>query len=141
MSGDAAGGAVKLRVYYEDTDAGGVVYHANYARYFERARTEFLRRAGFESGKLREEWNVLFVVRTLKMEYLRPAVLDDLLLAEARPFAYGRVYVDFRHSARRADGGEVLATAEARVVCVCASTLRAAALPPPLADTIEAHVG
>ncbi|MGI9297879.1 MAG: YbgC/FadM family acyl-CoA thioesterase [Gammaproteobacteria bacterium] len=135
----AADGALEVRVYYEDTDAGGVVYYGNYARFFERARSEYMRRAGFDHRRLREEWGVLFVVRTIRMEYLRPAFLDDVLLVDARPRGRGRVFADFAQTASR--GGEVLATAETRVVCVSGMPLRAAALPPPLAGTIDRHVG
>ena len=118
----AADGALEVRVYYEDTDAGGVAYYGSYARFFERARTEYMRRAGFEHRLLRERWGVFFVVRAIKMEYLRPAVLDDVLFVDARPRARGRTFIDFSQRAVR--GGEVAATAETRVVCVSASPLR-----------------
>lgn len=134
----AADFALQVRVYYEDTDAGGVVYYGNYAKFFERARTEYMRRAGFEHSFLQKEWGVWFVVKTIRMEYLRPAVLDDLLLVDARPCGRGRVYVDFLQTASRA--GEVLAVAETRVVCVSGSPPRAAAMPKPLADTIDRYV-
>ncbi|SPP30959.1 Acyl-CoA thioester hydrolase YbgC [Arsenophonus endosymbiont of Aleurodicus floccissimus] len=70
-----------IRIYYEDTDAGGVVYHARYAHFFERARTEMLREKGFEQQKLRKE-NLAFVVRKMTIDYLHPAKLDDLLTVE-----------------------------------------------------------
>lgn len=70
-----------VRIYYEDTDAGGVVYHARYAHFFERARTEMLREKGFEQQKLRKE-NLAFVVRKMTIDYLHPAKLDDLLTVE-----------------------------------------------------------
>ncbi|MGI9307294.1 MAG: tol-pal system-associated acyl-CoA thioesterase [Gammaproteobacteria bacterium] len=130
-------GALAVRAYYEDTDAGGVVYHASYIRFFERARTEYLRRLGFCLHELREEWGALFVVRSLAVEYLRPARLDDLLHVDARIAGCGRVYADFAQSARR--GGEILAEAKVRAVCVSAKTGRAAALPPPLAGKIEGY--
>lgn len=137
----AANSALQIRVYYEDTDAGGVVYHANYARFFERARTEYLRRIGFSHEELREKFGVFFVVRTMKMEFLRPAVLDDLLLADARPVSHGRVYADFVQTARRAEDNETVAMAEVRVVCVSAESKRAVSIPPPLADTMDENVG
>lgn len=130
---------ISARVYYEDTDAGGVVYYANYAKFFERARTEYMRRAGFDFRRLREEWGVWFVVRTIRMEYLRPAMLDDMLFVDAHPVARGRVFADFRQTAFR--GEERLATAEARIVCVSGSPPRAATIPAPLADTIDRYVG
>ncbi|RXK32705.1 tol-pal system-associated acyl-CoA thioesterase [Arsenophonus endosymbiont of Bemisia tabaci Asia II 3] len=70
-----------IRIYYEDTDAGGVVYHARYAHFFERTRTEMLREKGFEQQKLRKE-NLAFVVRKMTIDYLHPAKLDDLLTVE-----------------------------------------------------------
>lgn len=70
-----------IRIYYEDTDAGGIVYHARYAHFFERARTEMLREKGFEQQKLRKE-NLVFVVRKMTIDYLYPAKLDDLLTVE-----------------------------------------------------------
>lgn len=70
-----------IRIYYEDTDAGGVVYHARYAHFFERARTEMLREKGFEQQKLRKK-NLAFVVRKMTIDYLHPAKLDDLLTVE-----------------------------------------------------------
>lgn len=68
-----------IRVYYEDTDAGGVVYHANYLKFAERGRTEFLRAAGFENNALSAEEGVIFVVRHIDINYLKPAFLDDAL--------------------------------------------------------------
>lgn len=68
-----------VRVYYEDTDAGGIVYHASHIRYAERGRTEFLRKIGFHNSGLMQENGVLFVVRRIEAEYLKPARLDDLL--------------------------------------------------------------
>lgn len=70
---------IDIRVYFEDTDAGGVVYYANYLKFAERARTEALRAAGIESSRLRETEGVLFVVRHVEADYLKPAMLDDLL--------------------------------------------------------------
>ena len=139
MSDELNNSAIQVRVYYEDTDAGGVVYYGNYARFLERARTEYLRRAGFDHRRLRDEWGVLFVVRTLSVEYLRPAVLDDLLSVDARVLRRGRVFVDFAQTVAR--DGEVLARAEVRVVCVAGDPPRAASVPAPLADTIDLHVG
>lgn len=127
--------SIAVRVYYADTDAGGVVYHANYAAFFERARVEFMRAAGIDSQKMREEWKVLFAVRSMNMEFLRPALLDDLLDVDVRPEGRGRVYADFAQTASR--NGEALATAKVRVVCVSPPPMRAVSLPPPLAEKIE----
>ena len=67
-----------VRIYYEDTDAGGVVYHANYLNFFERARTEMLRANGHELDRLKEDAGVMFVVRSVKIDYLRPAMFNEL---------------------------------------------------------------
>ena len=71
--------SLPVRVYYEDTDAGGVVYYANYLKFCERARTDWLRAIGLEQGRLAADQNIIFVVRSVKADYLQPAVLDDLL--------------------------------------------------------------
>ena len=68
-----------IRVYYEDTDAGGIVYYPNYLKFSERGRTEFLRTLGYENSKLREDFGILFVVRHLEADYYKPCFLDDLL--------------------------------------------------------------
>ena len=129
--------ALSLRVYYEDTDAAGVVYHGSYVKFFERARTEYLRRAGFNHVQIQKEWKVLFAVRHLSMEYLRPAFLDDVLEITARPTKRGRTWVLFSQTATRPADGETIASAEARIVCAAGSPLRAAAIPKPLADIIR----
>ena len=83
-----------LRVYYEDTDAQGVVYYANYSKFFERARTEFLREAGYEQMKLMEK-KLIFVVRGLELQLLKPARLDDELLIKTNLIKLGKVSFDF----------------------------------------------
>ncbi|HJL95695.1 MAG TPA: tol-pal system-associated acyl-CoA thioesterase [SAR86 cluster bacterium] len=85
----------KIRVYYEDTDAQGVVYYANYLRFFERARTEFLRNAGYEQKKLMKE-GLIFVVRNVEMSLLKPAHLDDELSVNTELLKLGRVSFDFK---------------------------------------------
>lgn len=79
----------KTRVYYEDTDAGGVVYHANFFKFTERARTEFLRESGLECSTLAEQENVLFVVRHIEADYIKPAHLDDMLCVRTSPVKAG----------------------------------------------------
>lgn len=73
-----------VRIYYDDTDAGGVVYHANYLKLCERARTEFLRSMGFENTRIREDHGIIIVVKSLEAEYLSPSRLDDLLTIQTR---------------------------------------------------------
>lgn len=74
--------SIKVRVYYEDTDAGGVVYHASYLKYAERGRTELLRFLGFENTSLQDQYGTIFVVKLLTVDYLKTAHLDDLLRIE-----------------------------------------------------------
>lgn len=116
-----------VRVYYEDTDAGGVVYHTGYIRYFERARTEWLRSLGYSQQRLVQEENVLFTVVDLAIHYRRPARLDDLLEIETGGEFKGAAVL-FRQVARNA-GHDVLAEADIRVACVDAKTFRARRLP------------
>lgn len=73
-----------VRVYYDDTDAGGVVYHANYLKFAERARTEYLRSIGFENTQIRDEHGIIIVVKSLEAEYLSPSRLDDFLIVQTR---------------------------------------------------------
>ncbi|MDO8931448.1 MAG: tol-pal system-associated acyl-CoA thioesterase [Rhodocyclaceae bacterium] len=121
---------MKLRVYYEDTDAGGVVYYANYLKYLERARTELLRELGFEQRQLAGEAGLAFAVRSLTVDYLKPAKLDDLLEVATRVEALGRAQVTFAQSVVRAD--ETLLTATVRVACLDLARGKATAMPPPL---------
>ena len=85
---------LKLRVYYEDTDAGGIVYHARYLAFAERARTEALREAGVPHDELVTRFGLIFVVRRIKMDYLRPVRLDAEMVVETGPWAVGGATVD-----------------------------------------------
>jgi acyl-CoA thioester hydrolase len=87
---------LKLRVYYEDTDAGGVVYHARYLAFAERARTEALREAGVAHDELVTQFGLIFVVRRIEMHYLRPVRLDAEVIVETGPWALGAATVDVR---------------------------------------------
>lgn len=118
---------IPVRVYYEDTDAGGIVYYANYLKFFERARTEQLRALGIEQRRLREERGIVFVVRSVEIEYLRSAVLDDALHVSVAASAWRRSALRFHQQLRRA--GERLAVAEVSVVCMDARRARPCAIP------------
>src|SRR5512146_1645999 len=98
-----------VRVYYEDTDTGGVVYYANYLKFFERARTEWLRAAGFGQQALANEQGLQFVVARIECDYRRPARLDDAVDIDLRVVQAGRASVVFEQTARRGD--DVLAVA------------------------------
>lgn len=117
-----------VRVYYEDTDAGGIVYYANYLKFFERARTEWLRSCGLNQDKLAREQDLIFVVRRASLDFLRPARLDDLIDVTVEPLKLARVYLDLAQEARC--GTQVLARAEFRVACLNRQDFKPAALPP-----------
>jgi acyl-CoA thioester hydrolase len=119
-----------VRVYYEDTDTGGIVYYANYLKFFERARTEWLRAAGFEQRRLSEEFGLQFVVIRIDCEYRQPARLDDLLEIDLRVARTGRVSIVFEQNARRAD--TVLATARVKAGCIDARRFVPTPMPEPL---------
>jgi acyl-CoA thioester hydrolase len=121
-----------VRVYYEDTDAGGVVYHTGYIRFFERARTEWLRALGYSQQQLAEEAGVLFTVVELVVRYLKPARLDDMLEVLARARIAGGASVAFEQEIRNA-AGELLAEGEVRVACVAVDSLKPRRLPADLA--------
>lgn len=102
-----------IRVYWEDTDAGGVVFYANYLRFFERARTEWLRALGHDQQALREATGGMFVVGEARVRYLRPARLDDVIDVSVRLLASGRTSMAFAQQARR--GAQLLCEAEIRI--------------------------
>jgi acyl-CoA thioester hydrolase len=116
-----------VRVYYEDTDAGGVVYHANYLKFFERARTEFLRHLGFTQPELRSEQKVIFVVRSLQIKYLQPAVFDESLQVLTSVTQQGRSAMMFEQALLRGD--QTLTRASVEVVCVSSETFKPVAIP------------
>ena len=107
---------LRLRVYWEDTDAGGVVYHANYLRYFERARTEWLRERGFDQTKLLADTNLLFVVADGALRYAAPARLDDVIDVSVALASSGRASLTLKQQALR--GATLLAEATLRLGCV-----------------------
>lgn len=121
-----------VRVYYEDTDAGGVVYHANYLRFMERARTEWLRALGFDQRRLAEEQGVVFAVRRATTEFIAPAVLDDELLVRTGIGRRARVSMTFEQRIIRQDGGATLCAAEIQVASLDAGRFR----PCPVPETI-----
>ena len=134
-SGQPAGGfRLPLRVYYEDTDAGGVVYYANYLKYFERARTEWLRAAGWDQADLAARRGVLFAVRSVEVEYRAPARLDDALEVEARVTAVGRAGIDFGQRVLR--GETELCRGSVRIACLDADNFRPRALPADLKEVL-----
>jgi len=115
-----------VRVYVEDTDAGGIVYYVNYLKFLERARTEWFRHRGFEKPALFRD-NLMFVVHSLNIDYRHPARLDDLLLATARVVRGGRTFFVMEQRVLRGD--ELICAAEVKVACVNRDSMRPAAIP------------
>ena len=122
----------KLRVYYEDTDTGGIVFYANYLKFFERARTEWLRAGGISQQQVADELGIMFVVRSTAVDYKRPARLDDEIRVLSHTERVGRVGIDFFQEAfvRRTDGTEELvASGRIKVGCVSRDGLRPTQVP------------
>ena len=124
-----------LRVYWEDTDAGGVVFFANYLKFFERARTEWLRTLGFGQERLRSETGIIFVVIETSVRYLSPARLDDALEVTVRTPQAGRASLTIAQQAWRGD--ELLTQGSIRIGCVDAKTFRPRRIPNELLQTIR----
>lgn len=130
-----------VRVYYEDTDSAGVVYYANYLRYFERARTEWLRALGFEQTDLAAQHHIVFVVRSINVEYLQPARFNDELQITLEPDAPGASQIVFVQRAirvmRGSDVVDVLCEARVRVACVSLLTHKPVRIPKPVSKRIR----
>ncbi len=127
-----------LRVYIEDTDAGGIVYYVNYLKFMERVRTEWLRSIGFQHYLVSQE-PVFFVVRRAEVDYRQPARLDDELLATAQVVRLGRASLHFRQRILR--HGVVLADGQIEVACVDRDTLKPRALPSRLSVLLKPETG
>ena len=128
-----------VRVYYEDTDAGGVVFYANYLRFMERARTEWLRSLGFEQTRLMDEPGILFAVRSVQVDYLRPARLDDELEITAAIGWRGRASLVFAQTVERInDNGtpELLCRGEVKIACLDADSFRPASVPEDILNAL-----
>lgn len=125
-----------VRVYYEDTDAGGVVYHASYLRFFERARTEWLRAQGFNQSLLHAQ-NIVFVVSELSIKYVRPARLDAELDVQLNIQAVKKASLQFQQLIYD-NQQNLIAQAQVRVACLRADTLKPSAMPPVILESISA---
>jgi acyl-CoA thioester hydrolase len=124
-----------LRVYWEDTDAGGVVFYANYLKFFERARTEWLRTLGFSQQQMQRDDGVIFVVADTALRYLRPARLDDLLDVTVTVTEAARASMRLSQQAWR--GGELLAEGGIRIGCVTADGFRPCRIPAAILEKIK----
>ena len=128
-----AGFRWQVRVYYEDTDRGGVVYYANYLRFMERARTEWMRALGFEQDVLLDRDGILFAVRSASLEFLKPARFNDLLSVSCDVVRHGRASLTFEQLITRAGTGQApLCAGQVRIACLEAASF----LPRPIPEDI-----
>ena len=125
------------RVYYEDTDAAGVVYYANYLKFMERARTEYVRNLGFEQDSLREQEGIIFVVRNVSLQLRHPARFNDELEIITSTKNIARTNLIFAQSIRRAGEIEILSEAEIQVVSVNATSWKPQAIPATMLQAIN----
>jgi len=124
-----------VRVYYEDTDAGGVVFYANYLKFFERARTEMLRAMGYEQDELMANEGVIFVVRSVQVDYLSPARFNELLHVSARISLAKKASLTFEQTITR--GNDMLCKGSVRIACLDAHVMRPKAIPETLFRALE----
>lgn len=127
-----------IRVYYEDTDSGGVVYYANYLKFMERARTEMLRHKGFEQDRLRDEENILFVVRAVEMDLLQPARFNEQLQVTTRIAESTRTSLTFEQHIHRHGEEKPLCSGRIRVACIDAQRWKPQAIPKQILQEIKA---
>ncbi len=128
-----------VRVYYEDTDAGGIVYYANYLKFAERARSEYIRTLGFDQqAELSSEDRIGFAVRHCEIDYLKPAVLDDLLTVSCKIVEYGGASALMRQEIRR--GEETLVVLDVKVACLNLIKKRPVRMPASLVQKIEKYI-
>lgn len=125
----------QVRVYYEDTDSGGVVYHSNYLNYMERARTEWLRHLGFEQTDLKDQMNSIFVVHSMQIEFKKPAKFNDLLTvcSELTTIGYGSLVFQQKIDLN----SQLLIQANVKVACVDALTFKPSKIPHQLISTLQ----
>ena len=128
--------SLPVRIYWEDTDAGGVVYHAQYLAFLERARTEWMRSQGYGQELLRLDYDLVFAVRAMTLDFLKPARLDDALAVTVQLVECRRASAVFAQSIMR--GNEVLLTARVRVAALDAGAFRPRGMPQPLYDELKA---
>ena len=125
-----------VRVYYEDTDAGGVVYHSQYLNFMERARTEWLRSMGFIQTELQAKMGIIIVVHNLQIKYQKPACFDDMLIIQTNLTRVGRCFLEFKQVVLRGD--EQLTQATVEVVSVDAEKFKPVSIPAELSISFQA---
>ncbi|WP_457666468.1 tol-pal system-associated acyl-CoA thioesterase [Thiolapillus sp.] len=126
-----------VRVYYEDTDAAGIVYYANYFRFMERARTEWLRDLGFEQDVLRREYGIVFVVRSAAADYRAPARFNDLLWVTGELVQHSRTGMTIAQNVYRQGDNELLCKGEVGIVCVDIESFRPRPIPSAILEKIK----
>jgi acyl-CoA thioester hydrolase len=126
--------SIPVRVYYEDTDSGGVVYHSNYLNFMERARTEWLRALGFEQDELLREYGVIFAVSAVSVAFHKPARFNELLAVTVALDRRGAASLTLKQEVRRGD--ELLASGDVRIACIDAQRFVPVAIPARVADTV-----
>ena len=134
---------LSVRVYYEDTDAGGVVYYANYLKFLERCRTEWLRAIGHDQADLLRDPGIAFVVRSVNLEYLKPARLDEMLWVGLEVEKITKSQIFFRQHIRRANpatvgGWDELVSGKIQIICVNAAQMKITSIPALLRSKLEA---
>ena len=129
--------SLTVRVYYEDTDAGGVVYYANYLKYIERGRTEHLRELGFELAIIAEEIGLVFVVKSVKADYLLPTFLDDTIVVQTSIELVKHASLIFAQKITSIEKNTVLFEAEVKVVSVLKNNLKPCAFPQEIMEKLN----
>lgn len=127
-----------VRVYIEDTDAGGIVYYVNYLKYMERARTEFLRHLGFDHARMLQQGQ-MFVIHSSQVRYLEPAKLDDELSVSVRVTELKRTHLTFAQNLYRAD--RLLTEAALKAVCVQKDSMKPCAIPTEMVHALQTNIG
>jgi len=127
----------RFRVYYEDTDAGGVVFYANYLKYIERGRTEYLRELGFEQAPLGKEKNIVFVVKSLNADYISPAYLDDMIEVQTSIELIKNASLIFAQKILNIEKNTVLFKADVKVVSVLKNNLKPCAFPQEILEKLN----
>jgi len=126
-----------VRVYYEDTDAGGVVYYANYLKFLERARTEYLRELGFEQDQLKQEYGIIFAVHSLSIQYQKPAVFNDALTVTAEVIDEGKARLTFKQMITRDKDNTRICSAEVSIACLNAEKFSPVRIPAHIQEVLH----
>lgn len=128
---------LKVRVYYEDTDSGGVVYYANYLKFIERGRTEYLRNLGFEQDALIEKYAIIFAVKSIEAQYQLPARFNDLLTVQTLIKKINQASLIFSHKIMNLEKNKVLFKAKITVACLHVDSFKPCGIPPIILEKIN----